>query len=248
MRHRATRPVIGLLLRLPRATARRLGLAAGLPARTRVLGLLAAVLVVGGAGYAVVASVVGGGAGQQAESSVAPEPSATAEPRAPGRQEPGTTVSPSGTPRPTARPEEPSAPTPSQPEDPSSTSGASSPSAAEPTERLPSIATRTSAPSPREAASTAADDVPPETTVSHEVTGPGAALLTFSADETATFACSLDGAAYAPCASAVSYSELDPGWHTFTVRATDADGNVDDSPASTRWLSTPGGAEPSGDR
>ena len=202
-------------------------------------------MVVGGVGYAVVASVVGGGAGPQAESSVAPEPSATSEPGGSARQEPATTVSPSGTPRPTARPEEPSTPTLSQPEDPSSTSGAS-PSAAE---RLPSIATRTAAPSPREAASTAADDdVPPETTVSHEVTGPGAALLTFSADESATFACSLDGAAYAPRASAVSYSQLDPGWHAFTVRATDSAGNVDNSPASTRWLSAPGGAEPSGDR
>jgi hypothetical protein len=247
MRHRATRPVIGLLLNLPRTTARRLGLAAGLPARTRVLGLLAAVLALGGVGYAVVASVEDGGTGPQAESSVPPGPSATAEPRGPGRQEPGTTVSPSGTPSPTARPEEPATPTPSKPEDSSST-GEPSPSAAEATDRPPSPALRTAAPSPREAASTAADDVPPETTVSHEVTGPGAALLMFSADETATFACSLDGAAYAPCASAVSYSELDPGWHTFTVRATDADGNVDDSPASTRWLSTPGGAEPSGDR
>ena len=201
MRHRATRPFTGLLLGLPRATAQWLGLTAGGPARTRVLGLLVVVLALGGVGYGVVASVVGGGDGPQAEPSVTAEPPATAEPDGAGRREPGTTVSASQDPTPTATPEEPVAPTPvAQPEDPSSTGGAS-PSAAEASDRLPSIAVRSATPSPRPVPSTTAgDDVPPDTTVSHEVTGPGAALLTFSADEPATFACSLDGAAYAPCA------------------------------------------------
>jgi len=33
----------------------------------------------------------------------------------------------------------------------------------------------------------------------------------------------------------VHYADLSPGWHTFAVRATDSSGNVDPSPAETRW-------------
>lgn len=64
------------------------------------------------------------------------------------------------------------------------------------------------------------------------------ALFWLSADEAASFACSLDGAAYSPCDSPMRYSDLDPGWHTFAVRAVDAAGNADPSPARTRWLVT----------
>ncbi|MGZ4469661.1 MAG: hypothetical protein ACXVXB_14345 [Nocardioidaceae bacterium] len=61
------------------------------------------------------------------------------------------------------------------------------------------------------------------------------AEFTFGANEPASFACSLDGAAYAPCTSPAQYADLDPGWHTFSVRATDTAGNVDGSPATVRW-------------
>ncbi|MGZ4537151.1 MAG: hypothetical protein ACXVXE_16555 [Nocardioidaceae bacterium] len=61
------------------------------------------------------------------------------------------------------------------------------------------------------------------------------AEFTFGANEPASFACSLDGAAYAPCTSPAQYADLDPGWHTFSVRATDTGGNVDGSPATVRW-------------
>ena len=250
MRHRAARPFTGLLLRLPRAAAQRLGLTPGGPTRSRVVGLLVVVLALGGVGYGVVASVVGGGASPQAEPSVTPEPSAAAEPAGSGGREPATTVSASQDPTPTAPPEEPVAPTSTRPEDPSS-SGGVSPSATGASDRLPSIAVRSATPSqtPRTVPSTSAgDDVPPDTTVSHEVTGPGAALLTFSADEPATFACSLDGAAYAPCQSAATYTDLDPGWHTFAVRATDDAGNVDASPAGTRWHSDNGRSGEGADR
>lgn len=54
----------------------------------------------------------------------------------------------------------------------------------------------------------------------------------FSADETATFECSLDGAAFAACTSPQSYTGLTEDSHTFEVRATDAFGNVDLTPAS----------------
>jgi hypothetical protein len=48
---------------------------------------------------------------------------------------------------------------------------------------------------------------------------------TFSADETATFTCSLDQAAEAPCTSPAQYSGLASGDHSFQVWATDAAGN-----------------------
>ena len=144
----------------------------------------------------MVASVVGGDAGPQAESPVTPEPSVAEQPPGYPRPESAETVTRSGDPSPTARPGALRAPTSSQPVAPSPSSEVS-PSAREPDDRLPSPTLRS-----------------------------------------ATFECSLDGAAYASCASTHSYTDLHPGWHTFAVRATDPAGNVDGSPASTRWLST----------
>jgi hypothetical protein len=54
----------------------------------------------------------------------------------------------------------------------------------------------------------------------------------FAASEAATFACSLDGGAWVSCTSPKTYSGLYKGWHTARVRATDAAGNVDATPAS----------------
>lgn len=47
----------------------------------------------------------------------------------------------------------------------------------------------------------------------------------FSADESATFECSLDGATFTPCISPKAYDNLAAGPHTFKVRATDDAGN-----------------------
>ena len=61
------------------------------------------------------------------------------------------------------------------------------------------------------------------------------ATFSFSATEPATFQCRLDGAAFAPCTSPMSYTNLTAGSHTFQVAATDASFNVDATPAARSW-------------
>jgi CSLREA domain-containing protein len=60
-----------------------------------------------------------------------------------------------------------------------------------------------------------------------------------SNDPGATFQCSLDGAAFAACQATVDYAALSVGSHTFAVRAVDAAGNVDATPASYSWTIAP---------
>jgi hypothetical protein len=79
------------------------------------------------------------------------------------------------------------------------------------------------------------DVTPPDTSLSEQFPQGDAAVFTFGANEPASFVCSLDGAAYAPCANAVHLTDLDPGAHTFAVRATDLAGNSDPSPAVVSW-------------
>ena len=55
--------------------------------------------------------------------------------------------------------------------------------------------------------------------------------LAFTASEAATFVCSVDGAAAAPCASPLQLTGLSEGAHSVVVTATDAAGNVDPTPA-----------------
>jgi|GEM_PF-366839 len=50
-----------------------------------------------------------------------------------------------------------------------------------------------------------------------------------------TFECSLDGAPFAPCTSPINFTGLPEGTHTFQVRAVDADGDVDPTPANFIW-------------
>jgi len=51
----------------------------------------------------------------------------------------------------------------------------------------------------------------------------------------AGFECSLDGAAFAACASPKTYGGIPRGTHTFQVRAVDSNGFRDQSPAALTW-------------
>ena len=83
------------------------------------------------------------------------------------------------------------------------------------------------------------DTVAPSTTIDSGPSGPTSssdATFTFSSDDTgASFACRVDGAAFTSCTSPAAYSGLAEGSHTFEVRATDAAGNTDPTPATRTW-------------
>jgi hypothetical protein len=80
------------------------------------------------------------------------------------------------------------------------------------------------------------DTAEPETTIDATPTNP--TTLTnvgfgFSSDQSpATFECQMDAGAYGPCTTPYSHGTLLRGPHTFSVRATDAAGNTDATPAT----------------
>jgi outer membrane protein OmpA-like peptidoglycan-associated protein len=83
------------------------------------------------------------------------------------------------------------------------------------------------------------DATPPDTTLAGGPSGTvatAAAGFTFTADESgSTFECKLDLGAWATCTSPAALTGLADGSHTFSVRATDALGNVDGTPDSRTW-------------
>ena len=83
------------------------------------------------------------------------------------------------------------------------------------------------------------DITPPDTSIS---SGPasltnltGVSFVFTSTEAGSTFQCSLDGSALANCTSPDNYAGLAEGNHTFGVRATDAAGNTDATPATFNW-------------
>jgi hypothetical protein len=84
-----------------------------------------------------------------------------------------------------------------------------------------------------------ADTTPPNTTInsgpSGTTTSTSASLGFSSSEGSSTFQCKLDSGSWGPCASPKSYSSLVIGSHAFSVKATDAAGNTDASPATRSW-------------
>ncbi len=84
-----------------------------------------------------------------------------------------------------------------------------------------------------------ADQTPPETMVTSAPSGTVAmasASISFTSNElTATYACSLDGGAFAACTSPFNATNLAQGAHSFSVIATDEAGNADLSAATASW-------------
>ena len=79
----------------------------------------------------------------------------------------------------------------------------------------------------------------PDTTITAQPSDPtnatGASFSFTSSEGGSTFECQRDGGGWASCASPKLYSGLSDGSHTFEVRATDAAGNTDPSPATDAW-------------
>jgi hypothetical protein len=84
-----------------------------------------------------------------------------------------------------------------------------------------------------------ADAMPPQTTIDSGPSGTiGSTKASFdfsSSEAGSSFECALDTAAWSPCASPKTYSALGLGTHSLSVRATDAAGNIDASPAIHSW-------------
>jgi hypothetical protein len=88
------------------------------------------------------------------------------------------------------------------------------------------------------------DKTQPDTTITVNPSNPSnsaSASFSFAGSDpggsgVASFECKLDAAAFAACTSPKTYFGLADGSHTFQVRATDAAGNTDASPASFTWV------------
>ena len=83
------------------------------------------------------------------------------------------------------------------------------------------------------------DTTPPQTSISAgpaAMTGSTSAKLFFGSSEAgSSFECKLDSSSWGSCAPPKTYSNLALGSHQFSVRATDAAGNVDQTPATRNW-------------
>ena len=108
----------------------------------------------------------------------------------------------------------------------------SSPSPVPPTVEEPKAPT---APAP----APPADTMAPQTTIDSgptaTTTGTSASFQFSSSESGSSFQCQLDSGSWASCSSPKAYSSLGLGLHTVAVKATDAAGNTDASPAARTW-------------
>lgn len=83
------------------------------------------------------------------------------------------------------------------------------------------------------------DTTAPNTTITGNpaaVTNPTSATFTFTSDETvSTFQASVDGSSFITATAPLTLTGLSGGTHTVLIRAMDAAGNVDPTPASHTW-------------
>lgn len=82
------------------------------------------------------------------------------------------------------------------------------------------------------------DGVAPETTITAgppELTYETSARFAFKSNELGTFECALDGPPFVSCVSPTTYVDLNDGSHELRVRAVDAAGYIDASPAVWTW-------------
>jgi Ca2+-binding RTX toxin-like protein len=91
------------------------------------------------------------------------------------------------------------------------------------------------------------DDVPPETAIDSGPAGPTndpTATFTFSSEAGASFECRVDAASFSSCSSPFTTPTLADGPHAFEVRATDAAGNTDATPAARAFTVDTSSPEP----
>ncbi|MCW2959870.1 MAG: putative internalin [Thermoleophilia bacterium] len=91
------------------------------------------------------------------------------------------------------------------------------------------------------------DTTPPDTTITAGpagmVSGPSMSFAFESTKPGATFTCSLDGAAFAPCVSPTVLAKLGGGIHRWRVAAVSPAGVVDPTPATRVWIVDASGPE-----
>lgn len=87
------------------------------------------------------------------------------------------------------------------------------------------------------------DKTPPQTTIlKKKIKGRAAKFRFVSSEASSTFQCRLDRKKFKPCLSPKKYKRLKPGKHVFEVRAIDAAGNKDKTPATRRFrVASPSG-------
>jgi hypothetical protein len=85
----------------------------------------------------------------------------------------------------------------------------------------------------------APDTTAPQTSISSGPTGTtsstSAGFYFYSSESGSTFECRLDSESWSACTTPQDYESLEPGAHTFEVKATDSSGNTDASPATRTW-------------
>ncbi|MEH3053951.1 MAG: OmpA family protein [Patulibacter minatonensis] len=83
------------------------------------------------------------------------------------------------------------------------------------------------------------DRTAPDTTIDTKPSSPsGSASATFTAssnESPVTFECKVDAGAWAACPAPITFTGLSDGSHTVQIRAVDAAGNTDPTPASYTW-------------